>query len=74
MSTKRTCPCLIFDARRSNQHFRVPPNFSMATEDSFSRVGLLVGKPDEGQAPALHIVIIHFISWVCPIGSGHIFA
>ena len=45
---------LISDARRSNQHFTVPPTFSMATGYAFSRVELLLGTPDEGEAPALH--------------------
>ena len=43
---------LIRDARRSHQHFKVPPKFPMATGDSSSRVQFLVGNPDEN---ALHI-------------------
>ena len=43
---------LILDARRSNQHFRASPK---ATGDSFSRVELLIGNLEEGEALALHI-------------------
>ena len=46
---------LILDTRRSNQRFRVPLQFSIATVDSFSRVELLNGTLDGGGAPALHI-------------------
>ena len=45
----------ILDARRSNQHVKVPPKFSTATGDAFSRVELLLVSPDETAAPALHI-------------------
>ena len=46
---------LIWDTRRSNQHFRIHFDFSMATGDSFSRVELLNGNPDGSGALALHI-------------------
>ena len=46
---------LVLDARRSNQHCRVPPKFSMATGDSFSRVEFLIGNPHGGEALVLQI-------------------
>ena len=46
---------LILDVRRSKQHFRVPSKFAMATGDSFSRIEILTGNPDGGEAPGLHI-------------------
>ena len=44
---------LILDARRLNQHFKVPPKFPAATGDAISRVDLLIGISDE--SAALHI-------------------
>ena len=46
---------LIVDARLSNQHFKVPPKYTMATGDAFSRVELLMERSDESAALALHI-------------------
>ena len=50
VSTRKTSLRLILDARRSNQHFKVPPKIP-----TFSHVELLFWKPDEGEAPALQI-------------------
>ena len=41
---------IILDARRSNQHCRVPPKFPMATGESFSHM-----ESRWSEAPALHI-------------------
>ena len=73
VSSRRTCLLrLILDARRSNQHVRVPPKFRLATGTAYSsRVELLIGNPDGGEALALHTSLlvtfrVHFITWVFP--------
>ena len=45
---KKLSLSLIFDARRSNQHMKVPPTFPLATGDAF--LLLLIGSPDERAA------------------------
>ena len=53
MSTRRTCPCVSFWTPDGQTN--ISGHLPVATGDSFSRVELLFGNPEEGEAPALHI-------------------
>ena len=75
VSTRRTCPCVLFlDVRRSNQHFRVPPwQLGILSRVSNLSMGIRI---DVKRLRFTSLVVtfrMHFISWVFPNGFDLIF-